>query len=64
MENAAAIKDAGDGELLSEVNGIIQFGRRQHARAPLQLDTVLHNHGERLRRRAHEWHEERDQQLR
>ncbi|KAF4029293.1 hypothetical protein GN244_ATG18987 [Phytophthora infestans] len=61
MENAAAIKDAGDGELLSEVNGIIQFGRRQHARAPLQLDTVLHNHDVRLRRRAHE---EKDQQLR
>lgn len=63
-ENAEAIKIAGEVDLLTKVNDVIQRNHRNHTRAPLRLDTLLQRRDEILQRRSDEWHEEREQQLR
>lgn len=64
MENAEAIRNSGDIELLNEVNSTIHSGRRRHARASLRLDTLLQEHDDILQHRADAWHKKRERQLR
>ncbi|KAE8952258.1 hypothetical protein PR003_g34165 [Phytophthora rubi] len=63
FENATAITEGGDGELLHEVNNLITLGRRSHAHATLSLDKILQDHDAVLRRRAEGWHADREHQL-
>jgi hypothetical protein len=39
LQNAEAIRESGDMDLLNTVNSTIQDGRRSHVRAPLRLET-------------------------
>lgn len=55
-QNIETIHVEGDAGLLMSVNNNIREGRRQHARAQSQLDTLINTHIERLDQRAEAWH--------